>query len=273
VSLVTDEAVCVRAWDWSETSQTLRVFTRSVGMVRCVAKGAKRAEARFSGGVELMTRAEIVVSTRALERGGESLATLASWDLLETFYGARSSLHSFHAGMAMLDLTQHAIHDALAHPGAYDALVAGLRMLGDAAGDRAGLLLVAWAMLADTGHQPHTGDENGAAMPRADVYGFSPRLGVFVPEAAHPAKTEFRTHPLWRVRAETVDLLREVDRRWASRGEHDDPRAVVTQLPPAGVERAMRMLLSYFREVFGVDPSALRMFLAMNGANGDATPG
>ena len=60
MATVTDDAVCIRQWDWSETSQTVSVFAREHGLLRGVAKGSKRENSRFSGGLEVLTRGEVM---------------------------------------------------------------------------------------------------------------------------------------------------------------------------------------------------------------------
>ncbi|HAC09503.1 MAG TPA: DNA repair protein RecO, partial [Phycisphaerales bacterium] len=50
---IRDEAVCVRHWDFSETSQTVSLFLRDHGLVRGLAKGARRERGSFSGGFDL----------------------------------------------------------------------------------------------------------------------------------------------------------------------------------------------------------------------------
>ncbi|HEX2838968.1 MAG TPA: recombination protein O N-terminal domain-containing protein [Phycisphaerales bacterium] len=254
MSLHTDDAICVRAWDWSETSQTVVFFARALGVVRCVAKGSKREDARFSGGIEPMTRGELIVSLRKLERNPQSLATLTSWDLQEPFPAVRSGLSAFYAGHAMLDVVQHAVTDADPHPALYDALLAGARMLcGDAAVNDRAVLLVAWSALSDTGHAPElfrdvrTGDELSAAR----TYAFAPRLGGLTADAAGVGSVGgAAVSPVWRVRAETVAVLRDVSRGGVSPG-----------IDPVSIVRAASLLLMYYREVFSCDPSAVRAWM------------
>ncbi len=251
VSLHTDDAICLRAWDWSETSQTVVFFSRALGVVRCVAKGSKREDARFSGGIEPMTRGELIVSLRKLERNPQSLATLTSWDLQEPFPAVRSGLSAFYVGHAMLDIVQHAVTDADPHPALYDALLAGARMLcGDAAVNDRAVLLVAWSALYETGHAPElmrdvqTGDE----LSPAKTYAFAPRLGGLTVDAAGVGGAA--VSPVWRVRAETVAVLRDVARGGVSPG-----------IDPVSIVRAASLLLMYYREVFSCDPSAVRAWM------------
>ena len=78
---IRDEAICIRHWDFSETSQTVSLLLRDHGVLRGLAKGARRERGSFSGGFDLFTRGEIV----AIVKPGRELATLTEWTLLETF--------------------------------------------------------------------------------------------------------------------------------------------------------------------------------------------
>lgn len=243
-----DDAVCIRHWDWSETSQTVSLFSREHGIVRCVAKGSRRERSDFSGGLELATRGEMAVS---LKRDGQ-LSNLTAWDLQEIFPQVRSSLSAFTHAMAMLDVVHHCLEPLDPHPGLFDALVRGLRSLTDPPAQRPALAVVLWTALDDTGHRPElfVDAATGAELPPpsdAGVRTFSPRAGGLVAGAV-------RDGPAWRVRAETVELLRLI-----ASGVWPDPDA----RDPATVERAARLLGWYFREVFGVEPPALAPFLTL----------
>lgn len=231
--------MCIRQWDWSETSQTVSIFTRAHGVVRCVAKGAKRENARFSGGLEVMTRGDLVASLKT----GETMSILASWDLAEVFPAARRSLSSFHAGMTMLDIVQHSLQDHDPHPALYDALVTALRDLGEPDPERRALLRLLWAALSETGHRPElTADvASGEALAPAEIYLFLPRLGGVSANGAAASG------PAWRVRKETIGLLRCIE---------STPAA-----DEATIERATRLLAMYFREVFGADPRTFARLL------------
>lgn len=243
--------MCIRVWDWSETSQTVSIFTKSHGVVRCVAKGAKRDNARFSGGLEVLTRGELSVSLK----GGESLSILASWDLVEVFPAARRNLRSFHIGMLMLDVAARAVHDHDPHESVYDALVLAAQTLGEAERESEGLLGLLWAALVETGHRPElTNDVNtGEALAAVEMYGFSPHLGGLVKEG-----TPDDRGPVWRVRAETVALLRELAEAGALVGASSPART-------AAVVRATRLLLMHYRETFSVDPPTFRKYLGEAG--------
>ncbi len=234
-------AVCVRQWDWSETSQTVSLFSREHGLIRAVAKGSRRADARFSGGLEVPTLGEMV----AIVKGGPVLGTLTGWDLRETFPAMRRALSAFYAGMYGVDLAHHALQERDPHPALFDALLASLRALGGPAGpagDRLAALRFQWAALEETGYRPELDLDvlKGAALAESRLYVFSPSLGGLT-EASGNGGDGARA---WRVRAETVRVLRAISQ----------DRAGTSAPPPdEGVLRAGRLLAAYIREILGRD--------------------
>jgi DNA repair protein RecO (recombination protein O) len=236
-------AVCVRQWDWSETSQTVSLLGRDSGVVRAVAKGAKRKDARFSGGLETLACGEMVV----ILKNGPALATLTDWDLRETFPALRSSLSAFHAGMFLADLVQHGLTDQDPHPAVFDALLAALRALGaDPVANHLAALRFQWAILSDTGYRPeleadvHTGE----VLRAATSYGFSPHRGGLTKD---PGEEPAERPPVWRTRRQTVDLLRNLDSG--------------APVEASTVLRASRLLGAYHREILGRDIPAMAAFL------------
>ena len=55
MAIFTDNAVCLRKLDYSETSQVLTLFTAGHGLVRVIAKGQKRStKTKVGVGVDLL---------------------------------------------------------------------------------------------------------------------------------------------------------------------------------------------------------------------------
>lgn len=228
---ITAEALCIRHWDWSETSQTVSLFTRDHGLIRALAKGAKRDNAPFSGGVELLTRGHAV----AIVKPSSELATLTSWDLAELFPGIRTRLRTFYAGMYIADLLQRLVHDSDPHPGMFDAALTSLRALSDNADPDACLAFAQWWLIADAGYKPNL-ELPSTPEPLPMTYTFAPRSGGLV--ASPPPDRS----PAWGVRSTTVLRLRELD--------NAGPRAAI---PPTSesLTRAARLLAGYLRELLG----------------------
>jgi len=263
--------VCIRIWDWSETSQTVSLFARDLGILRGIAKGAKREGAPFSGGLETLTRGEVVAIVKSNERSPDGLATLTAWDLQETFPAARRALPAFHAGLYMLDLVHHAVRDADPHPGLYDGLLAALRGLEIASGVPMTLARFQWLAIKECGFTPELDRDvrtQGVLVPAA-TYGFSATLGGFLADpgggsvsrgtgANDRANDEASDGasdpgPIWRVRAGTIEFLRGLDSLTKLGSEPEiltsDPNGPGE--PGGAVGRANRLLAMYFQTVLG----------------------
>lgn len=217
---VQDEAVCVRVWDWSETSQTVTLFARGLGLVRAMAKGSKRppsarsggAGSAFSGGVETLTRGECWIFVKP----SVELATLARWDLVETFPALRKDLGAHNVGLFMSEVVLRFAADRDPHPDLYDALVGALRAVGPASTRDAVLARFLWAALNSAGYRPvldrlpgASGSGAGEGLPDAPAFDFDPNTGALV-GVRSPSDGERRDggRPLaWAIRRETILTL------------------------------------------------------------------
>ena len=245
-----DEGICVRHWDWSETSQTVSLLTREHGLVRGLGKGSRREKGAFSGGIELLTRGEIL----AISKPRSDLLTLTAWDLREPFRGLRSSLSAFHAGMYLADLVLCLISDHDPHPAVFEAMDRVLGLLSSDSGQTRsplGLVLAfQWAILTETGTNPDLDSDirSGGPMAPGDVLAFVPGHGGFTRDGDAG----------WRVRRETVDLLRSVRKA-------DLTGPVEDQGTSASVERAVRLLGAYVDHLTGRGSRTLTPLLRVVG--------
>jgi DNA repair protein RecO (recombination protein O) len=128
VPAIRTTALVIRSVDVFDTSRILTIFTRDLGKMSALAKGARRLRSPFQAGLDLLSVCDIV----ALHKASESLDLLTEAALLERFDSLRRDLAALYAGYYVAellnDLTDH--HDP--HPKLYDAAVVTLRHLGDA---------------------------------------------------------------------------------------------------------------------------------------------
>ncbi|MFM9957584.1 MAG: DNA repair protein RecO [Phycisphaerales bacterium] len=253
-----DHAIILRHWDYSETSQTVSLFTRDHGILRGLAKGCKRDRSTFSGGFESLTLGEIGASVRP----NSELATLTDWDMREVFWGTRRSLAAHLAGLYAIDLLHHALRPLDPHPTLFDRSLACLRALEQERSIPATVLRFQWALAVELGVQPrmdeavpsgHVGSpsrpEQAATPPtpqstrtrRPRALLFSPTRGGLVQpddDTRHDSPDPTPVGDLWKVRPETLDLLRALER--------DQP-------PPTAersvVVRASRLIGAYLQVV------------------------
>ena len=246
-----DQAVCLRQWDFSETSQTVSLFCREHGVLRGLAKGSRRDKAPFSGGFEAVTRGHVA----AIAKPGPQLATLTEWDLSDPYFGVRRTLSAFHVGSFVVDLVYHAFTDADPHPALFDALDRTLGSLGGGDDDDLALLLgFEWTLLDEAGYRPEMMRDvaSGEPIGDAETFGFSPRFGGVTRD---PGMVPHDPNAgVWRVRGSTIELLR----RLGGGGGVGDAS-------PESVRRGAHLLAAYLREVMRREPPSMRALFAPGG--------
>jgi DNA repair protein RecO (recombination protein O) len=239
VPTIRDQAVCIRHWDFSETSQTVGLLTREHGVIRGLAKGAKREKGAFSGGIDLLTVGEVV----AIVKPGRDLATLTQWHLQRAFPLLRRDLEANRTAWYLADLVHHMLSDHEPAPALFDAFVAALAGMEGPEGPGPSLLRFQWQLLTEGGYRPQldADAETRAPLPDSDpTLAFSPAAGGVVADTGAADR--------WRVRAETIALLRTLD-----------AAPPVLQADAASIERANRLLAAYLREILGVELPTVRL--------------
>jgi len=120
-------ALVLRSWDVFETSTVATLFTRELGKVSGLAKGARRLKSPMQGGLDLLAVSDIVL----LHKGTEALDLIIEAVASERFAYLRRDLAALYAGYYIAELLSDLtdFHDP--HPRLFDAAVVTLRHLGD----------------------------------------------------------------------------------------------------------------------------------------------
>ena len=240
-----DQAICIRHLDWSETSQIVVLLTRDEGKLRGLAKGSRRqspsAIGRFSGGIELLTRGEVLATIKP----AADLAAITEWDLQEDYHHLRTSLRAQHLGMYAADLCNALFAEHDAHPRTFDALARFLESLTNVARAPGELLRFQWELLDDAGYRPEISRDaaTGEALPDLATYTFDPQAGGLTQQGRAQE---------WRVRAETVAVLRA-----AAKGEEPGTPGFAG----GAVSRANRLLCVYVRAILDEELPTMRVVL------------
>lgn len=153
--------------------------------------------------------------------------------------------------MALLDAAQSSVQPLDPHPGLFDALESALaRLSGSREADAAIVTRFLWTALDDTGHKPELTRDvaTGLMLEPAATFGFSSRLGGLI--------ANDRSNDAWRVRRETVELLRLLDSPPPSKSS-----GPTNEAPAIAYERAGKLLALYLREVVGREMPALSAFV------------
>jgi len=117
--LTKDVAICIRAVDFSETSQIVTFFARAAGKISAIAKGSKRPKSTFDGPIEIFSYGKIVFS----DSNKEKLATLTEFESAygsAGFTGLSNNLFTLNCCLFGSELLNKFTHDYDPHPKLFD---------------------------------------------------------------------------------------------------------------------------------------------------------
>jgi DNA repair protein RecO (recombination protein O) len=140
----------VREVDVLETSSVVTVFTRELGKVGALAKGARRLKSPLQGGLDLLSVSDIVV----LHKATDALDLVTEAVLVERFESLRRDLAALYAGYYIAELLSELTDLNDPHPKLFDAATITLRHLGDPVLRSRRLLRFEMAALRALGHMP-----------------------------------------------------------------------------------------------------------------------
>ncbi len=137
---VKDQAICIRAIDYSETSQVVTLFTRGHGKISALAKGTRRPKSAFGGPIEVFSYGDVVF----VEPHQGTLAILTElqtqYDVLRALSG---NLFALHGCLLAAELLSRLTQDQDPHPSLFDRFIQFARRVSGCEGprlDRSGIL-------------------------------------------------------------------------------------------------------------------------------------
>ena len=173
---ITDDAIVMRRWEFSETSQTVLLLTREHGPVRGLAKGAMRPNGSFGGGFEPLTAGHVGFITKA----GRDLATLTEWHVEQVWWPIRQNLSALQHATWAIDMVGRMVAEHDPHPEVYDALRDLFDALSESKDADAAMVTWQWALLEAVGHRPEFSRDVRRGTPlseSAGLFHFSVRDG------------------------------------------------------------------------------------------------
>jgi len=155
--LTKDLAICIRALDYSETSQIVTFFTRAAGKISAIAKGSKRPKSAFDGTIEMFSFGKIVFS----DSNKEKLAVLTEFEQQPGFTYLRDNLFALNCCLFGTELLSNLTNEYDPHPELFDSFLQFLQNANERRGTRdegrrtkALLILFQLALLKEVGLQP-----------------------------------------------------------------------------------------------------------------------
>lgn len=151
MSLLATDAVVLHAFDYLESSRILRLATREGGVQSVLAKGARRSARRFGSALDLFCVGEAQLWIKP----GRDLHTLAAFEITRSRPELAEDFGRFTGASALAELVLR-FGSAETHAGLYEALLAALDAVGEAAADRAAdvTLAGAWRLVSELGFGP-----------------------------------------------------------------------------------------------------------------------
>ena len=105
--LQTTEAIVIGGHNLGEADRIIPFFTRSLGKVRAVAKGARRVRTRFGGTLELFTLGNLVF----FEWPNRTLHSINEFSVIEPFAPLKADLDRLSRGAYLVELAGAAVED------------------------------------------------------------------------------------------------------------------------------------------------------------------
>ncbi|MBW8001427.1 MAG: DNA repair protein RecO [Planctomycetes bacterium] len=151
--LTKDHAICIRATDYSETSQIVVLFTRENGKISAIAKGSKRPKSSFDGPIELFSCGQIIFAASH----DSKLATLTEFEQKSHCSGLANNLFSLNCASFATELVNSLTTEYDPHPELFDQFLQFLQNTENSSSNRdclALLILFQFSLLKEVGVQP-----------------------------------------------------------------------------------------------------------------------
>lgn len=129
MALARDKCICLRRFEYSETSQILTFFSREHGLLRAMAKGAHRrtkvGASNFDGGADLLDKGEALFTYDP----GRDLQNLTAWKQCDGHLELRTNLRSVYLALYAAELVTVLFEEHDPHPPLFDRLEQTIKSL------------------------------------------------------------------------------------------------------------------------------------------------
>ncbi|MEP6932972.1 MAG: DNA repair protein RecO [Nitrospirota bacterium] len=194
MSLIKTTAITLKSRKWGDADRIVTFYTKEMGKVRGVARGARRMKSRLGASLEPLTICDLDL----LEKSGDSLFRISQVDLVESFPRFREDLTLMTAAARMVNVVGAVTPDRDPDLQIFETLELGLRTLVTSQDPALTTLLFQIRLLGLIGFRPQT--DHCAACGKGRLMEepqFSPLSGGLVCDVC-AARQVFRCLPLSR---------------------------------------------------------------------------
>lgn len=121
--ILTTEAVVLRGMKYRDTSRIVTLYTREVGKVTALAKGARRSASRFGSALSTMSHVTAVLYVKETRE----VQLISQCDLVARYRRTAEDLDRMAAAMAVVELVDRATHPGESSERLFRLLVAALQ--------------------------------------------------------------------------------------------------------------------------------------------------
>jgi DNA repair protein RecO (recombination protein O) len=150
--LVKTSAITLKSRKWSEADRIVTFYTRDIGKIRGIARGARRLKSQLGAALEPLTICEL----NLFEKSGDSLYRVSQVDLVEPFVRFREDLPLMAAAARMANVVAAITPDGDPDSNLFDTLEQGLYSLAGSNDPGLTALLFQIRLLGLTGFRPQT---------------------------------------------------------------------------------------------------------------------
>lgn len=175
--LVKTTAIVLRSHKWGDADRIVTLYSKDLGKLRGIARGARRQKSRFGAAIEPFS----VCRLNLFEKIGDPLFRISHVDLVRSSHALREDLRSMASAARMVNLVAAITPDGDPDPLLFDTLEQGLASLHESEDSPFTTLLFQIRLLGLTGFRPQT--DHCAACGKAHFIGepqFSPIAGGLV---------------------------------------------------------------------------------------------
>ncbi|MFT5370179.1 MAG: DNA repair protein RecO (recombination protein O) [Candidatus Latescibacterota bacterium] len=174
--IVQTEGLILRSFRMSESSKVVVVYTRDLGKVRLVAKGARRPKSKFGASLEPLTWGRYVF----YKRENRELQTLSEGDIVYPFEAVKQHYGRLAAGYVVCEVLDHMTEDEDRNPMLFRLALDTLEWIGNI--ETPALDMPIWYFqlkaAGELGYRPHlSGCVQCGKRLDGKRLGFSPMLG------------------------------------------------------------------------------------------------
>jgi DNA repair protein RecO (recombination protein O) len=144
------DAIVLRVVEFSETSCVVTLFSRKLGKISAIAKGARRKKNPYEGAIDLIAICRIVF----LHKSSQSLDILTEAKLQRRFRSASTDLDRFYAGLYLVELLNLLTDEADPHELLFDAACLAIERIDSQSSLKDALIEFEIRMLDLLGHLP-----------------------------------------------------------------------------------------------------------------------